>query len=86
MIILIDFHPSQIGDCNPAVQKLIHIAGKFSSSTDPALRSVGQSLSLRQILRIAKRFQAYPGFDLHSAIYKACLARLVPMNSDTTVI
>ncbi|XP_042236264.1 von Willebrand factor A domain-containing protein 8-like isoform X2 [Homarus americanus] len=67
-----------VGDCSPPVEQLITLASKLSMSTDPALRSLAESLSLRQIIRIAKRFRAYPAFDLHSAVYKACLARFLP--------
>ncbi|KAK7080894.1 von Willebrand factor A domain-containing protein 8 [Halocaridina rubra] len=67
-----------VGDCHASVERLIHLASRLSTSTDPAMRSLAESLSLRQIIRIGKRFQAYPAFDLHTAVYKACLARFLP--------
>ncbi|XP_076068942.1 von Willebrand factor A domain-containing protein c12.2 isoform X2 [Oratosquilla oratoria] len=67
-----------VGDSGPALEQLISLTERLAKSNDPALRSLGQSLSLRQIVRIARRFQAYPSFDLHTAIYKACLARFLP--------
>ncbi|XP_063587792.1 von Willebrand factor A domain-containing protein 8-like [Penaeus indicus] len=67
-----------VGECNPSVEKLILLASRMSLSTDPTMRSLAESLSLRQIIRIAKRFKAYPAFDMHSAVYKACLARFLP--------
>lgn len=65
----------QIGGKVGGVDELISLASQFSASTDPALKSLSQSLSLRQMIRIAKRFQSYPDYDLHTAVYKACLAR-----------
>nr|XP_045609178.1 von Willebrand factor A domain-containing protein 8-like isoform X1 [Procambarus clarkii]XP_045609179.1 von Willebrand factor A domain-containing protein 8-like isoform X1 [Procambarus clarkii] len=67
-----------VGDCNSSVEQLITLASQLTASTDPALKSLAESLSLRQIIRIAKRFKAYPSFDLHTAVYKACLARFLP--------
>ncbi|XP_069941398.1 von Willebrand factor A domain-containing protein 8 isoform X2 [Cherax quadricarinatus] len=67
-----------VGDCSSPVEQLITLASQLSVSTDPALQSLAESLSLRQIIRIAKCFKAYPSFDLHTAVYKACLARFLP--------
>lgn len=67
-----------VGSCDPSVEQLISLASQLSVSTDPAMRSLAESLSLRQIIRIAKRFRAYPNFDLNTAVYKACLARFLP--------
>ncbi|KAK8747368.1 hypothetical protein OTU49_016777, partial [Cherax quadricarinatus] len=54
-----------VGDCSSPVEQLITLASQLSVSTDPALQSLAESLSLRQIIRIAKCFKAYPSFDLH---------------------
>ncbi|KAG0722072.1 von Willebrand factor A domain-containing protein 8 [Chionoecetes opilio] len=67
-----------VGECDASVEQLISLASQLSVSTDPAMRSLAESLSLRQIIRIAKRFRAYPNFDLNTAVYKACLARFLP--------
>lgn len=40
------------------------------------LKSVGASLSTRQLLRVAKRLARYPNEDLYNTVQKACLGRL----------
>ncbi|XP_071540350.1 von Willebrand factor A domain-containing protein 8 isoform X4 [Panulirus ornatus] len=67
-----------VGNCCSSVEQLITLAAKLSVSSDPSLRSLAESLSLRQIIRIAKRLIAYPASNLHAAVYKACLARFLP--------
>ncbi|KAK4323774.1 hypothetical protein Pmani_005546 [Petrolisthes manimaculis] len=74
----IDLVHNLVGECSEPVQQLIGLSSQLASSTDPAMRSLAESLSLRQVIRVARRFQAYPGFDLHTAVYKACLARFLP--------
>jgi len=41
------------------------------------LKSVGASLSTRQLLRIARRMSAYPGESLYDILQKACLSKYV---------
>lgn len=74
----IDLVQRLVGGCDPPVKELISLASQLSVSSDPAMRSLAESLSLRQVIRIAKRFRAYPDFDLRTAVYKACLARFLP--------
>ncbi|CAL4081731.1 unnamed protein product, partial [Meganyctiphanes norvegica] len=66
------------GACSPEVEQLIGLSHRLGASSDPSLRSLSASLSLRQIIRMARHFKAYPAFDLHTAVYKACLARFLP--------
>lgn len=74
----VDLIQKLVGECNSSVEQLIALASRLSMSTDPAMRSLAESLSLRQIIRIGRRFKAYPAFDLYTAVYKACLARFLP--------
>jgi len=41
------------------------------------LKSVGTSLSTRQLLRVARRLSAYPNEHLYDVLHKACLAKYV---------
>ncbi len=65
-------HPSQV------LQEVLKVTQRLRQSEDASLRSVSNSLSTRQLLRVARRLGRFPDESAHGAITKACLARFLP--------
>ncbi|XP_049790817.1 von Willebrand factor A domain-containing protein 8 [Schistocerca nitens] len=60
------------------MSSIVDFAHKLRSSTDPTLRSLANSLSTRQLLRIARRLSQYPMDSQRESIHRACLSRFLP--------
>ena len=61
-----------------ALESILSLTHQLRASEDASLRSIANSLSTRQLLRIARRQQMFPGESVRHAIHKACLARFLP--------
>ena len=59
----------------PDVLRLTH---KLRVADDKSLNSISTSLSTRQLLRVARRLERFPGEDPYTVVHKACLARFLP--------
>ncbi|XP_066591206.1 von Willebrand factor A domain-containing protein 8 [Prorops nasuta] len=69
---------SKYGEPNEALTKIIDLTHKLRSSQEPTLQSLAESLSTRQLLRIAKRMQTFHTQDAYDAVQRACLVRFLP--------
>lgn len=58
--------------------KIIDLAHKLRSSSDPTLQSLAGFFSTRQLLRIAARMSKFPNDDTYEAVQRACLGRFLP--------
>ena len=68
----------QYGEPNKAMLKIIELAHKLRSSSDPTLQTLAEFFSTRQLLRIGERMHKFPNDDAYDAIQRACLARFLP--------
>ena len=57
---------------------LIKFSGKLRNEKDDVVQNLSQSLSTRQLLRIARRISAFPNESLFEAIHKVALSRFLP--------
>ncbi|KAI9020492.1 AAA domain-containing protein [Hyaloraphidium curvatum] len=57
---------------------LIKFSGKLRSEKDDVVQNLSQSLSTRQLLRIARRISAFSNESLFEAIHKVALSRFLP--------
>lgn len=60
------------------IQLLIKFSGKLRNEKDDVIQNLSQSLSTRQLLRIARRISAFPNESLFEAIHKVALSRFLP--------
>ncbi|XP_064465910.1 von Willebrand factor A domain-containing protein 8-like isoform X2 [Ornithodoros turicata] len=67
-----------VGKFGANMATVLKVAHELRKSDDATLQSIAGSLSMRQLLRIARRFHKYPDISPVNAIYKACLARFLP--------
>ena len=76
-------HPALKGD--PRVSQLVHLAGTLrGSKNDTTSQSLAQSLSTRQLLRLASRLSGDANASLAALVKKACLYRfLTPLARNT---
>lgn len=58
-----------------SILKLTH---RLRKSEDASLKSIANSLSTRQLLRISKRLKRFPDESVYHAVQKACLTRFLP--------
>ena len=49
------------------------------------LKAVASQLSLRQMLRIARRLARFPDNNMHDTVHKACLGRFLPRMARTSL-
>lgn len=66
------------GEPGQTVESILQLTHMLRSSKDASLSSIANSLSTRQLLRIAKRQNTFPDENVYEAIHKACLARFLP--------
>lgn len=57
---------------------LLKFSEKLRSEKDDVVQNLSQSLSTRQLLRIARRISAFPNESLFEAIHKVALSRFLP--------
>lgn len=62
----------------PALSSIMHLTEKLRQSEDVSLSTIANSLSTRQLVRIARRLKRFPSEDIHELVHKACLARFLP--------
>ena len=60
------------------VDQVLKLAHALRSSADASLSSIANSLSTRQLLRVAKRIERFRDETAHHAVSKACLTRFLP--------
>nr|KAJ3422948.1 von Willebrand factor A domain-containing protein 8 [Polyrhizophydium stewartii] len=60
------------------IGKLSSLANSLRGEKDELLSSLANSLSTRMLLRISRRLSLFPGDNLRSIIFKACLYRFLP--------
>jgi hypothetical protein len=60
------------------LEEILSLTHELRGSEDSALNSIANSLSTRQLLRIARRLERFPGDTSYQAVQKACLARFLP--------
>ncbi len=60
------------------MEDVLRLTHQLRRSEDASLKSIANSLSTRQLLRISRRLQRFPDEWAHSAVHKACLARFLP--------
>ncbi len=65
----------KLPDMMEEVLKLTH---RLRASGDTSIKSIANSLSTRQLLRISRRLKKFPDENAHNAVKKACLARFLP--------
>ncbi|CAG8469528.1 17842_t:CDS:10 [Acaulospora morrowiae] len=61
-----------------ALSLLLNFANRLRSETDETMRSLSNSLSTRQLIRICRRLTLFPNESLYQAIHKASLSRFLP--------
>ena len=61
-----------------ALEDILRLTHKLRAADDASLKSVASSLSTRQLLRVARRLERFPGESASDAVQKACLARFLP--------
>lgn len=70
---------SKYGEPSKDLLKIIELAHVLRSSTDPTLQSIANSLSTRQLFRIAGKMNKFPNSDAYDIVQRACLARFLPI-------
>jgi len=64
---------------DPVLEDVLRLTHVLRVSEDPSLRSLANSLSTRQLLRISRRLRRFSTSEnAYSAVHKACLARFLP--------
>ena len=64
---------------NDVINDVIRLAHVLRSSPDAQMTTIANSLSTRQLLRIARRSAKFPGQESsYEAVQKACLTRFLP--------
>ena len=64
---------------NDVINDVIKLAHVLRSSPDAQMTTIANSLSTRQLLRIARRSAKFPGQESsYEAVQKACLTRFLP--------
>ena len=61
-----------------ALEDILRLTHRLRAADDASLKSVASSLSTRQLLRVARRLERFPGESASDAVQKACLARFLP--------
>ena len=61
-----------------ALKSILKLTYSLRTSTDNSLSNIANSLSTRQLVRIARRQQYFPNEDAYQLIQKACLSRFLP--------
>jgi len=69
---------TEAGDMGDTLLDVLRLTHKLRKAEDKSLSSISTSLSTRQLLRVAKRLERFPGEDAYSVVHKACLARFLP--------
>ncbi len=59
-------------------EDVLGLTHQLRASEDASLRSIANSLSTRQLLRVCRRVRRFPDERAHAAVHKACLARFLP--------
>ncbi|CAG5105530.1 Oidioi.mRNA.OKI2018_I69.chr1.g2207.t1.cds [Oikopleura dioica] len=60
---------------------MTRFAHSLRSSTDPALRSIAQSFSTKQLIRVARRISEYPSLNLREELQRAALTNFLPLST-----
>ncbi len=60
------------------MEEILQLTHRLRKSEDSSLKSIANSLSTRQLLRISRRLERFPGDTTHHAVQKACLTRFLP--------
>ncbi|CAB0011014.1 unnamed protein product [Nesidiocoris tenuis] len=68
----------QFGKVPPTVEKLLEISHTLRRSKDPVLLSIANSLSTRQLIRIARRCILHKDTDVYTIISRACMSKFLP--------
>lgn len=66
------------GTPSQTLEDVLTLTHQLRMSDDSALRSIANSMSTRQLLRIARRMNEFEGETVYNAVQKACLARFLP--------
>ena len=66
------------GQTGETIEKIMQLTHKLRSSDDASLSSIANSLSTRQLVRIAKRQKKFADENIYEVVNKACLARFLP--------
>jgi MoxR-like ATPase len=76
--VLVSVVPSCMNSSSQTLDDVLRLTHRLRQSEDAGLKSVAQSLSTRQLLRIARRMQKFPDEGVYQTVHKACLARFLP--------
>ena len=60
---------------------MTRFAHSLRSSTDPALRSIAQSFSTKQLIRVARRVSEYPSLNVREELQRAALTNFLPLST-----
>lgn len=63
---------------NEVISNVLDLAYKLRSSEDNSLATIANSLTTRQLVRIARRQTKFPTDDIYEYVQKACLGRFLP--------
>lgn len=66
------------GEPSDSMTTILQLTYALRKSENSALASTANSLSTRQLVRIAKRQRQFPNEDVYELIQKACLVRFLP--------
>ena len=61
-----------------ALKSILNLTYSLRTSSDTSLSNIANSLSTRQLVRIARRQHHFPNENAYELIQKACLARFLP--------
>ena len=60
---------------------MTRFAHSLRNSTDPALRSIAQSFSTKQLIRVARRVSEYPSLNVREELQRAALTNFLPLST-----
>ena len=66
------------GKINATLDSILEITYALRNSGDSSLSNIANSLTTRQLVRIARRQKLFPNEDVYELVHKACLARFLP--------
>ncbi|XP_067943521.1 von Willebrand factor A domain-containing protein 8-like [Watersipora subatra] len=63
---------------NHVTDKLFDLSESLRRNRDPTFQALANTLSTRNLLRIARRLSRYPSESLYEAVHSACMSRFLP--------